>query len=37
MMPYDVSKEVLKEVREMRKNLTMRAHIWRKVFLAQEK
>ena len=37
MMPYDVSKEVLREVREMRKSYKMRAHVWRRVFLAQEK
>jgi hypothetical protein len=37
MMPYDVFKEVLREVQEMRKSFTMRAHVWRKVFLAQEK
>jgi hypothetical protein len=36
MMPYDASKEVLREVQEMRKSFTMRAHVWR-VFLAQEK
>jgi hypothetical protein len=37
MMPYDVSKEVLREVQEMRKSYKMRAHEWRRVFLAQEK
>jgi hypothetical protein len=37
MMPYDVSKEVLREVQEMRKSFTMRAYVWRRVFLAQEK
>jgi hypothetical protein len=37
MMPYDVSKEVLREVQEMRKSFTMRTHVWRRVFLAQEK
>ena len=37
MMPYDVSKEVLREVQEVRKSFTMRAHVWRRVFLAQEK
>ena len=37
MMPYDVSKVVLREVQEMRKSFTMRAHVWRRVFLAQEK
>jgi hypothetical protein len=36
MMPYDASKEVLREVQEMRKSFTMMAHVWR-VFLAQEK
>jgi hypothetical protein len=37
MMPYNVFKEVLREVQEMRKSFTMRAHVWRRVFLAQEK
>jgi hypothetical protein len=37
MMPYEVFKEVLREVQEMRKSFTMRAHVWRRVFLAQEK
>jgi hypothetical protein len=37
MMPYDVFKEVLREVQEMRKSLTMRAHVWMRVFLTQEK
>jgi hypothetical protein len=37
MMPYDVFKEVLKEVQEMKKSFTMREHVWRRVFLAQEK
>jgi hypothetical protein len=37
LMPYDVSKEVLREVQEMRKSFTMRAYVWRIVFLAQEK
>jgi hypothetical protein len=37
MMLYDVSKEVLREVQEMRKSYKMRAHVWRRVFLAQEK
>ena len=37
MMPYNVSKVVLREVQEKRKSFTMRAHVWRKVFLAQEK
>ena len=37
MMPYDVSKEVLREAQEVRKSFTMRAHVWRRVFLAQEK
>ena len=37
MMPYDVSKEVLREVQEMRKSYKMKAHVWRRVFLAQEK
>jgi spore cortex formation protein SpoVR/YcgB (stage V sporulation) len=27
MMPYDVSKEVSKEVQEMRKSYKMRAHV----------
>ena len=37
MMPYDVSKIVLRKVQEMRKSFTMRAHVWMRVFLAQEK
>jgi hypothetical protein len=41
MMSYDVFKEVLREVlrevQEMRRSFTMRAHVWRRVFLAQEK
>jgi hypothetical protein len=37
MIPYDVSKEVLREVQEMRKSFTMRVHVWKRVFLAQEK
>jgi hypothetical protein len=37
MMPYDVFKAVLREVQEMRRSFTMRAHVWRRVFLAQEK
>jgi hypothetical protein len=37
MMPNDVFKEVLREVQEMRRSFTMRAHVWRRVFLAQEK
>jgi hypothetical protein len=37
MMPYDVPKEVLREVQEMRKSFTMRVDVWRRVFLAQEK
>ena len=37
MMPYDVLKEVLREVQEVRKSFTIRAHVWRRVFLAQEK
>ena len=37
MMPYDISKEVLREVQEMRKSYKIRAHVWRKVFLAQER
>ena len=37
MMPYNISKEVLREIQEMRKSFTMRAHVWRRVFLAQEK
>ena len=37
MMPYDVFKEVLREVQEMRKSYKMRAHVWRRVFFAQEK
>jgi hypothetical protein len=36
-MPNDVSKEVLREVQEMRKSYKMRAHVWRRIFLAQEK
>jgi hypothetical protein len=36
MMPYNVFKEVLREVQEMRRSFTMRAHVWRRVFLAQE-
>jgi hypothetical protein len=37
MMPYDVFKEILREVQEMRRSFTMKAHVWRRVFLAQEK
>jgi hypothetical protein len=37
MLLYDVFKEVLREVQEMRRSCTMRAHVWRRVFLAQEK
>jgi hypothetical protein len=37
MMPYDVSKEVLREVQEIRKSYKMKAHVWRRIFLAQEK
>jgi hypothetical protein len=37
MMLYDVSKEVSREVQEMRKSYKMRAHVWRRVFLPQEK
>ena len=37
MMPYDIPKEVLREIQEMGKSFTMRAHVWRRVFLAQEK
>ena len=33
----DVFKEGLKEVQEMRKSYKMRAYVWRRVFLAQEK
>jgi hypothetical protein len=33
-MPYDVFKEALREVQDMRKSFTMRAHVWRRVFLA---
>jgi hypothetical protein len=36
-MPYNVSKEVLREVQEMRKSFTIRAYVWRRVFFAQEK
>jgi hypothetical protein len=37
MMPYNVSKEVLREVQKMRKCYKMRAHVWRRIFFAQEK
>jgi hypothetical protein len=37
MMPNDVSKEVSREVQEMRKSYKMKAHVWRKVFLAPRK
>jgi hypothetical protein len=36
-MPYNVFKEVSREVQEMRKNYKMRAHVWRRVFLTQRK
>jgi hypothetical protein len=36
-MPNDISKEVLREVQEMRKIYKMRAYVWRRIFLAQEK
>ena len=36
-MPYDVSKVILREAQEMRKSFTRREHVWRRVFLAQEK
>jgi hypothetical protein len=37
MMLYDASKKVSREVQEIRKSYKMRAHVWRKVFLAQKK
>ena len=35
-MPYDVSKKVSREVKEIRKSYKMREHVWWRVFLAKK-